>query len=141
MNINPHTALKSAAIAGAALWGVAIIRGIGSFGLASVIIFSIGGALFGLGWYVAMRFVFEGMRPLPCDDRCVATPRDKFYRWMVCAGSIVLTGVVTCWLLGFVDPFIPGGDWRWLIKSLFVVIVWPGLMWSLRPFMKCHLPA
>jgi hypothetical protein len=68
-------------------------------------------------------------------------PRGKLYPWMVWATLMVITGIATSCLLDFINPYIPAGDWHWLIKSLFVVIVWPALMWSLRPWMKRHLPA
>jgi len=40
-----------------------------------------------------------------------------------------------------VNPLLPGGDLHWLARSLFVIIVWPALVWSLRPLVKRHLPA
>jgi len=34
----------------------------------------------------------------------------------------------------------PAGDWHWLIRSLFIIIVWPALMWLLRPLVKRRVP-
>jgi hypothetical protein len=52
---------------------------------------------------------------------------------------MVLTGLVTAWLCGIVDPVIPAGDWHGLLSGLFVVVVWPSLTWSLRAFASHHL--
>ena len=68
MTLNPITTLKWSAFAGAVLWGGGMIWWIGSFDLASIIIFSVGSALFGFGWYAGMRFIFEGFRLLPKHD-------------------------------------------------------------------------
>jgi hypothetical protein len=57
------------------------------------------------------------------------------------SGRTTLSGIATTSLLDLISPFIPSGDWHWLIKSLFIILVWPALMWSLRPWTRCHLPA
>jgi hypothetical protein len=143
MNINPITALKWSAFACAVLWGGGMVWWIGSFDPAAIVIFSLGGVVFGLCWYLAMRFIFECLRLVPGSSAGEANgaARGKFYTWMVWATLMVISGIATAFLLDLVDPLIPAGDWHWLIKSLFVVIVWPALMWSFRPFMKRHLPA
>jgi hypothetical protein len=141
MNVNPHTSLKWSAIACAVVWSGGMVWWLGSLDVAAIVIFSLAGALFGLCWYLAMRFIFECMRLLPRDERTPAAPFGKLYPWMVWATLMVITGIATACLLDLVSPLIPAGDWHWLFKSLFVVIVWPALMWSLRPFMKRHLPA
>jgi hypothetical protein len=142
MNINPQMPLAWSAIACAVLWGGGMVWWLGSFDPVAIIIFSLGGALFGLCWYLAMRFVFERLRMLPQSGESQANAsRGKLYPWIVWATLMVITGIATSCLLDLVNPFIPGGDWHWLIKSLFVVIVWPALMWSLRPWTKRHLPA
>ena len=143
MRINPTTSLKWSGIICAALWSGWMMWWIGSFDLATTIIFSIGGAVFGLCWYVAMRFIVQGLRLLPGDGRTDVTVRSrgKLYVWLVWAGLMALTGIATACLLDLVSPLIPSGDWHWLIRSLFIIMVWPGLMWSLRPLMKHHLPA
>jgi hypothetical protein len=139
MNPDPITTLKWSAFIGAVLWGAGMIWWIGSFDLASIIIFSIGSALFGLGWYAGMRFIFEGLRLLP-KPRTDRIPRSRFHVWMVWAGAMLLTGVSTVWLLSLVSPAIPVGDRHELVRQIFVVVTWPSLMWSLRPLIKRHLP-
>jgi len=142
MNLNPSTTLKWSALVCAVLWSGWMVWWIGSFDLPTLVIFSIGGLLFGLGWYVAMRFIFESARLLSRDDRQpVDLPRGTFNRWIVWSGLMVVTGIATACLLDLVNPLIPAGNWHWLIRSLFVVVVWPALAWSLRPLLKRHLPA
>jgi hypothetical protein len=141
MTLDPVTSLKWSAFAGAILWGGGMIWWIGSFDLAAIIIFSIGSALFGFGWYAGMRFIFEGFHLLPKHDAGADnTPRSKFHVWMVWIGAMLLTGLSTVWLLGLVSPIIPPGDRHELIRQIFVVVTWPSLMWSLRPMIKRHLP-
>jgi uncharacterized membrane protein YedE/YeeE len=67
-------------------------------------------------------------------------PGGKLYRWIVWAGLMAVTGIATAFLLDLVSPLVPAGDWHWLVQSFFVIIVWPALMWSLRPIAKRHLP-
>jgi hypothetical protein len=143
MNLDPSRALKWSAAAGAMAWSAGMIWWIGSFDPAAIVIFSIAGVLFGLCWYLAMRFIFASLRMLPRDDDGAGdnAPRGKFYRWMVWAVLMTLTGVTTAALLDLVNPLLPAGDLHWLMRSLFIIIVWPGLVWSLRPFVKRHLPA
>jgi len=140
VTLNPITTLKWSAFIGAVLWGGGMIWWIGSFDLASIIIFSIGSALFGFGWYAGMRFIFEAFRLLPKHNaRADYTRRSKFHVWTVWAGAMLLTGLSTVWLLGLVSPVIPPGDGHELIRQIFVVVTWPSLMWSLRPMIKRHL--
>lgn len=44
---------------------------------------------------------------------------------------MVATGVATATLLDLVDPLIPGGEQHRLLSALFIVVVWPSLMWCL----------
>jgi hypothetical protein len=143
MSLDPSKTLKWSGLASAVLWGGGMIWWNGSYDPAAIVIFSIGGALFGLCWYLAMRFIFAGMKMLPRNGEAAAdnVPHGKFYRWMVWAGLMTLTGITTAALLDLVNPLFPAGDLHWLARSLFVIIVWPALMWSLRPFLKRHLPA
>jgi hypothetical protein len=115
----------------------------GSLAPADIIILSICGAAFGYVWYVAMRFALAHMRrsPRAGDDGVEVMRLSRLYDWTVWAGLMALTGIATASLLDLVSPLIPSGDWHWLISSLFVVVVWPALMWSLRQLMKRHLPA
>ena len=142
MNANSSTALKWGAAASAVRWGGGMIWWNGSYDPAAIVIFSIAGALFGLCWYLAMRFIFAGLRMQPRNGEAADdAPRGKFYRWMVWAGLMTLTGITTASLLDLVNPFLPAGDLHWLTRALFIIIVWPALAWSLRPFLKRHLPA
>ncbi len=138
MNRNPTTTLKWASAACALLWSAGMSWWIGSFDPAAIVIFSIGGVVFGLCWYLAMRFIFAALQMLPRE--AADAPPGKFYRWMVWAALMTLTGIVTAATLDLVNPLLPAGDLHWLARSLFVVVVWPALMWSLRPLVKRHLP-
>lgn len=142
MNRNPTTSLKWSATVCAVLWTGWMVWLIGSFDLVPIAIFSIAGTVFGLCWYVAMRFVLVRVRPSD-DGRAgvVDALHGRLYPWLVWAALMVLTGIVTAGLLDLVSPLLPAGDWHWLISSMFVILVWPALMWSLRPWMKRHLPA
>jgi hypothetical protein len=79
--------------------------------------------------------------PRDGDNGVEGTQPSGLYAWTVRAGLMTLTGIATACLLDLLSPLIPSGDWHWLISSLFVVVVWPALMWLLRPLMKRHLPA
>ncbi|HEY2444191.1 MAG TPA: hypothetical protein VGI20_00445 [Rhizomicrobium sp.] len=143
MTLNPITSLQRGAIVAAILWTGWMIWWSGSPASADITILSICGVAFGYVWYVPMRFVLAHMRPAPrdSDDGVKETRLSRLYVWTVWAGLMALTGIATACLLDLVSPLIPSGDWHWLISSLFVIVVWPTLMWSLRPLMKRHLPA
>jgi hypothetical protein len=143
MNINPITSLKWSAFGCAVLWGGGMVWWIGSYDPAAIVIFSLAGALFGLCWYLAMRFIFERRHLLPgnSENQANEVPRSKFHRWMVWAIFMLVTGLATAFLVNLVDPLIPAGDWHRLLRSLFIVVTWPALGWSVRSFVKGHLPA
>jgi hypothetical protein len=63
-----------------------------------------------------------------------------FAQWIGWAMLMVLTGLTTGWLHGVVDPLIPAGDWHGLLSGLFVVVVWPSLMWPLQALASHYLP-
>ena len=66
--------------------------------------------------------------------------RGKVYPWVAWTALMALTGISTAFLLDVVAPLIPAGDWHWLIRSLFIINVWPALMWLLRPLVKRRVP-
>lgn len=53
-------------------------------------------------------------------------------RWLGWATLMLLTGLMTAWLRGQLDPLIPTGDWHALLSALTVMALWPSLAWSLR---------
>jgi hypothetical protein len=61
----------------------------------------------------------------------VQAPPGKIYPWIVWSALMVATGVATATLLDLVDPLIPSGEQHRLISALFIVVVWPSLMWCL----------
>ncbi len=140
MKGNPTASLKWSALVFAVLWSGGMLWWNGSFELANIVILAICGGVVGVCWFVAMRFIFQGTGLLPRADAVTASRR-RLYPWMVWTVLMSLTGIATACLLDLVGPLIPSGDSHWLISSLFVVTVWPALMWSLRPLMKRHLPA
>jgi formate hydrogenlyase subunit 3/multisubunit Na+/H+ antiporter MnhD subunit len=142
MKLNPFITLKWGAAVAAVFWIGWMLWWSESFEPANIVILATCGAAFGFAWYYAMRFVFRHMFRLTSDGRIDATlaPRSRLCVWAIWAGFMVLTGIATDWLLELVSPLIPAGDWHWLISASFVVLVWPALMWSMRPLLKRHLP-
>jgi hypothetical protein len=140
MNKNPTTPLKFSAIVFAILWTGWMLWWSGSFAPANVVILSICGSVAGVGWFFAMRFIFQHRGLLPREGGEAEVPGGKLYRWIVWAGLMAVTGIATAFLLDLVSPLVPAGDWHWLVQSFFVIIVWPALMWSLRAIAKRHLP-
>jgi hypothetical protein len=63
--MRPTTRLKLASIAFAVLWTGWMVWSTDSFDWAGIVILTISGALAGIGWYCATRFVFRLMRLLP----------------------------------------------------------------------------
>jgi hypothetical protein len=143
VDTNPAISLKWSSIVFALLWTGWMVWFTGSFNLAGVISFAVCGAMVGYFWYLAMHFVFRraGLFSGHADVGTEPAPQVRPYRWLVWTGQMMLSGITTAALLGLVDPLIPAGDWHWLIRSLFIILVWPALMWSLRPWTACHLPA
>lgn len=142
MILDPTTSLKGGAIVAAILWACWMIWWSRSLAPANIIILSICGVAFGYVWYVAMRYVLAHMRHSSRDgDAGERSQPSRLYLWTVWTGLMALTGIATACLLDLVSPMIPSGDWHWLISSLFVIVVWPALIWSLRPLIKRHLPA
>ena len=139
MTLKANTSLKRGAILAAILWAGWMIWWSGSLAPANIVILSICGVAFGYVWYVAMRYVLGQMRPSSRDGE--EPQPSRLYGWAVWTGLMALTGIATRCLLDLANPLIPSGDWHWLISSLFVIVVWPALMWSLRPLIKHHLPA
>jgi hypothetical protein len=136
VNKDPSTPLKISAIAFALLWTTWMLWWSGSPEPANIVILAICGGVAGMCWFVATRFIFRRARLLARTE----VPRGKLYPWIVWTALMALTGIATAFLLDLVAPLIPAGDWHWLIRSLFVIIVWPALVWSLRPLLKRHLP-
>jgi hypothetical protein len=140
MTGDPTASLKWSALAFAVLWSGGMLWWNGSLELANIVILAICGGVVGACWFVAMRFIFEGAGLLPRAAAASAS-RGKLYPWMVWTVLMSMTGIATACLLDLINPLLPPGAAHWLISSLFVVTVWPALMWSLRPLMKRHLPA
>src|SRR5215470_11995624 len=114
----------------------------GSTGPAEIFILALCGAVGSYGWFHAMSFCFRraGLLPPEGDDATEVRP-GNFHAWLVWTGAMMVTAILTMWLLDLVNPFIPAGDWHQPLKSIFVIFVWPGLMWSLRPMIRRRLPA
>jgi hypothetical protein len=143
MKLNSFTTLKWGSVVLAIFWTGWMMYWTGSFDVAAIVIWSICGAAFGVFWYFGMRLAFKHIFLLAPDGTPMTpgAPRSKLYVWMVWTGFMVLSGIATRYLLELASPLIPQGNWHWLISALFVVLVWPALMWSMRPLIKRHLPA
>jgi hypothetical protein len=57
-------------------------------------------------------------------------------RWIGWTALMVVTGLVTAYLRSQIDPLVPSGQWHGLLSGMFVIVVWPALMWSLRSFAR-----
>jgi hypothetical protein len=144
MNMQSQMSLKWSAIVFAVLWTVWMVWWSGSVQPANVVILVICGVMVGYFWYLGMRWFFQrAERSLVAngnaDDR--GPPRNGLQAWLVWAALMVSTGIATAVLRRLADPFIPAGDWHTLLAGLFVVVVWPALVWSLRPLVRHRLPA
>jgi hypothetical protein len=144
MNMQSQMSLKWSAIVFAVLWTVWMVWWSGSVQLANVVILAICGVMVGYFWYLGMRWFFQrAQRSAVANgnaDDC-GPPRNGLHAWLVWAALMVSTGIVTAVLRHLADPFIPAGDWHALLSGLFVVVVWPALVWSLRPLLRHRLPA
>jgi hypothetical protein len=135
--------LKLAAVSFAVLWTLWMLWWSGSLDRVNVVLLTLCGAVAGYLWYLAMRWFARRARALAADagfDGSQA-PRGKLFPWIVWAGLMILSGVATAGLLDLVDPLIPTGDQHRLISALFIVIVWPSLMWCLPLLLKRHFSA
>ena len=108
---------------------------------ANIVITTICGGIVGYAWYRVMRWRagrnIPSRRPPGRFSRLMASIMTN--RWTDWTALMVLTGVVTAWLRGYADSVIPAGEWHGLLSGLFVIIVWPSLMWSLRILFR-HYP-
>jgi len=59
---------------------------------------------------------------------------------IVWAALMAGTGIATAGLLDLVNPWIPAGEQHRLISALFIVVVWPTLMWCLPLLIKRRFP-
>jgi hypothetical protein len=142
MTMTPSTPLKLGAIAFAVLWTFWMLWWSGSLDRANVVILTLCGAIAGYLWYLSMRWLFRRIRLHPPGDSSEAAhaASERIYPWLFWAALMVLTGVATAGLLDLVDPLIPAGEQHRLISALFIVVVWPSLMWCLPLLMKRRFP-
>ena len=63
--MNPVTPLKLSSVLFAILWAVWMIWWSGNFGIVNIVIFTIGGAIAGWLWFLAMRWYFRRTGLLP----------------------------------------------------------------------------
>jgi hypothetical protein len=142
MTVSPSTPLKLGAVAFAVLSTLWMLWWSGSLDRVNVAMLTICGAAAGYLWYVAMRRLFARVRLDAVGESTDApeAPRGKIYPWIVWAALMVGTGIATAGLLDLVDPWIPAGDQHRLISALFIVVVWPSLMWCLPLLLKRRFP-
>lgn len=130
MTLNPSTPLKLGAWVFAVLWTAWMIWWSGSLDRVNIVMLSICGAVVGYLWHLGMRWYFDRMRMIHSDD--AAPPRRSLASWIVWAVLMIVTGIATAWLVGLIDPLFPAGDWHWLFRASFIIVIWPSLMWSLH---------
>jgi len=141
MTLNSTTPLKCGAIVLAALWMGAMLWRIGAIGPVEALVFAFCCATGAYGWYQVIRFGFSRYGLLPPErDETAEARRVKVYPWIVFVVAMLVTRQMTAWLLDVISPIMPAGDWHGLTTALFIIFVWPGLMWSLRPLIGRHLP-
>jgi phosphate/sulfate permease len=144
MNVNSTTSLKWSSILFAVLWTIWMVWWSGSLQPANVVILGICGTLLAYLWYFGMRWYLRRAQRFSAADESGdrrEQPHRSFRAWLVWAALMISTGVATAFLRGLADPHIPAGHWHGLLSGLFVVVVWPSLMWSLHHLLKRHLPA
>jgi hypothetical protein len=142
MTMTPSTPLKLGGVAFAVLWTLWMLWWSGSLDRANIAILTVCGAVAGYLWYLAMCWVFGRMRlgaAVESSDNPQAS-RGKIYPWIVWAALMAGTGMATAGLLDLVDPLIPAGDQHRLVSALFIVVVWPSLMWCLPLLAKQRFP-
>jgi uncharacterized membrane protein YedE/YeeE len=132
MTMTPSTPLKLGAVVFAVLWTLWMLWWSGSLDRINIAMLMICGAMVGYFWYRCMRWVF-GLRFDASGESTAAAhaSHGKIYPWIVWSALMVATGVATATLLDLVDPLIPSGEQHRLISALFIVVVWPSLMWCL----------
>ena len=140
MPVNRSTPLKLGAIAFAVLWTLWMLWWSGSLDRVNVAMLTVCGAVAGYLWYLAMRWFARRARAFAVDASTEGPqrPRGKLYPWIVSAALMVLSGIATAGLLDLVDPLIPPGDQHRLLSALFIVIIWPSLMWCLPFLLRRH---
>jgi hypothetical protein len=143
MTTQSQMSLKWSAIVFAVLWTVGMVWWSGSVQPANVVILAICGVMVGYFWYLGMRWFFRrahlsSVAHGNADHR--EPPRRGLDAWLVWAVLMVSTGLATAFLRRLADPLFPAGDWHALLSGLFVVVVWPALVWSLRPLLRHRLP-
>ena len=133
MTMTPSTPLKIGAVAFGVLWTLWMLWWSGSLDRVNIAMLTICGAMAGYLWYLCMRWAFGRPRFDASGESTEAAqvPRGKIYPWIVWSALTVATGVATAILLDLVDPLIPSGEQHRLISALFIVVVWPSLMWCL----------
>src|SRR5690242_3319394 len=130
MNLTPNVSLKSGAVAFAIFWTGAMLWWTGSTGPVEICILAVCGALGSYAWYHAMRFAFRRIGLSASRGAVTVEARQgKSRQWMGWAGGMMVAGILAALLLDLVNPFIPAGDSQTFIKQMFVVLVWPVLMW------------
>jgi hypothetical protein len=133
MTMTPSTPLKIGAVAFGVLWTLWMLWWSGSLDRVNIAMLTICGAMAGYLWYLCMRWVFGRPRFDASGESTDAAQasRGKIYPWIVWSALMVATGVATATLHDLVDPLIPSGEQHRLISALFIVVVWPSLMWCL----------
>ena len=138
MTLSPSTPLRLGAWVFAVLWTAWMIWWSGSLDRVNIVMLSICGAVVGYLWYLGMRWYFRRARMIPADQAGV--PRRSPGSWIVWAALMIVTGIVTAWLVGLIDPLFPAGDWHWLFHASFIIVIWPSLMWSLYALAGRYFP-
>jgi hypothetical protein len=135
LTMNPTTGLRLSAIFFTVFWTAGMVWLSRTSAPASVILTVIGGCIAGYLWYRTMRWLLT-VRRVPSAARSGWFGRNAASamtnRWTDWAVLMVLSGVATAYLRGYADAFIPAGEWHQWLSGLFVIVVWPSLMWSLQ---------
>src|SRR5579871_5509555 len=140
MTLNSTAPLKWSAALLAVLWTCTMPRWIGATQPVEIAVLAFCGVVCSFGWYDATRFFLGRVGVLPPErDETAEARRGKIYPWIVFVIAMITTRQLTVHLLDAVEPLSRAPDWQ-PAKALFIIFVWPGLMWALRPLIRRYLP-
>jgi hypothetical protein len=133
--------LKWGAVVLAVLWTGTMLWRTGATGPVEIFVLTFCGAACSYGWFNVMCSLFSRVGLLPPEqDETAEARRGKICPWIIFVSAMIATRQLTVWFLDLVNPHTPAGDWHQLTEALFIIFVWPGLMWALRPLIRRHLP-
>jgi hypothetical protein len=121
--IYPSTRVKIAAVLLAAVWVTGTVWA-APFNWLHLAAASFSGALLAGLWFRVMHGPMRFGTAFASEISSV-----RRFGW---AALMLATGFAASYLHSHVDPLLPAGEWHRLLSNLFIVTVWPALMWPLQ---------